>query len=181
MRRAATRAVTSLVCALIVLGFPAQAVGNVIANKCIARVGLWDSRERVAREWGLPISVTRTGSDTVWHYPTRSVVIYRWGKDPTPDRWIVTAIRTTDPRDRLRSGIGVGSWRSEVHAVSRRGCLAGEVSCDVVVGPNGGVTTSVTLQHNRVTALSMGLESSYDDGSWPVSYADKRCRDQRSQ
>ena len=64
----------------MLFGVPGSALGRVVPNACIGGVGLWDSRERVAREWGLPARTTVEGPDVVWHYPTRSVTLYRWYK-----------------------------------------------------------------------------------------------------
>ena len=109
------RALAIFMAVLVMAGTPGSALGEIVPNACIAGVGLWDSRERVAREWGLPTRQTWQGLDLLWHYPHRTVVLYRWQRPPKPVRWIVLGITTTDRRDRLL-GIGVGSWRSEVHA-----------------------------------------------------------------
>ena len=111
----AARGLSIALCAWIVLTVPGLALGRVIPNRCVGGIGLWDSRERVAREWGLPIRVTRSEPDVVWGYPNAKVLLARWNSEPTRNRWIVLGITTTDPRERV-FGIGVGSWRSEVHA-----------------------------------------------------------------
>ena len=65
----AARGLSVALCAWIVLTVPGLALGRVIPNRCVGGIGLWDSRERVAREWGLPIRVTRSEPDVVWGYP----------------------------------------------------------------------------------------------------------------
>ena len=157
---------------------PAAAFGRVIPNACIAGIGLWDSKERVAREWGLPVRMRAVGPDVVWDYPKGSVFLYRWHRAPTPNRWIVLGITTTDPRERLH-GIGVGSWRSEVHAASVYGCPARAEFCTLVASRGESRTTDVRLKGNRVVSLSVSLSSDFDDGG-QLQYADRRCRNSKS-
>ena len=180
MTRLTARMLVAVACGLTLVGVPGAALGSVVPNACIAGVGLWDSKERVAREWGLPTRVTPQGPDIVWHYPKRTVVLYRWRERPKPDRWIVLVVSTTNPRDRLR-GIGVGSWRSEVHAAIAKaggGCPKGSSSCELAHTFRGGErVTTVSLTRNRVTELSVSVYSDFDDG--PLQYADKRCRPSR--
>lgn len=178
LNRSAARGLSIALCAWIVLAVPGLALGRVIPNRCLGGIGLWDSRERVAREWGLPIRVTTSEPDVVWAYPKAKVLLARWNNEPTPNRWIVLGITTTDPGERV-FGIGVGSWRSEVHAAVHAAnggsCPRGARSCTLVYTEHGGMReTSVSLRHNRVTELVISTYSDYDDG--PVQYADKRCR-----
>ena len=162
---------------LVVAGMPGSALGEIVPSACIAGVGLWDSRERVAREWGLPTRQTMQGPDLLWHYPNRTVTLYRWREPPKPDRWVVLGVSTTAPRDRLL-GIGVGSWRSEVHAAiaqAGRSCPRGERYCTLAHTLRGGEReTYVTFKRNRVTKLGVSVYSDFDDG--PLQYVDKRCR-----
>ena len=92
----ANRALAIFMAVLVMAGTPGSALGEIVPNACIAGVGLWDSRERVAREWGLPTRQTWQGADLLWHYPHRTVVLYRWQRPPKPVRWIVLGITTTD-------------------------------------------------------------------------------------
>lgn len=162
---------------LVILGVPGSAIGSVVPNACIAGVGLWDSRERVAREWGLPTSISQDGPDTLWHYPKASVLLYRWYKPwqtpRKPIRWIVLVITTTDPHERFK-GIGVGSWRSEVRAASDRGCGDKANYCTLASDRTESHSTDVSFKGNRVVELSVSLSSDFDDGV--IQYADKRCR-----
>lgn len=173
MKRRTARVVAVLASVLVFL-VPGSALGRVIPNACIAGVGLWDSRERVAREWGLPIRMTAQGPDVAWHYRNGGVLLYRWHRPPAPNRWIVLSITTTDPRERL-NGIGVGSWRSEVHAASLDGCPARAEFCTLAVSRGESRFTDVRLKGNRVVSLSVGLSSDFDDGGI-LRYADRRCR-----
>ena len=172
------RALAIFMAVLVMAGTPGSALGQIVPNACIAGVGLWDSRERVAREWGLPTRQTWQGPDLLWHYPHRTVVLYRWQRPPKPVRWIVLGITTTDRRGRLL-GIGVGSWRSEVHAAiakAGRSCPRAARSCTLAHTFRGGEKeTTVSLERNRVTDLVVSVYSDFDDG--PLQYVDKRCRE----
>ena len=174
------RLLAALTCGAILLGVPAPALGGVIPNRCLGGIGLWDSRERVAREWGMPIRVSPSTPDVVWHYRDATVLLVRWNNEPTSGRWVVLGISTTDPRERV-FGVGVGSWRSQVHAaVARHGgtCPRGARYCTLVYTERGGMReTVVRFDRNRVTELNLGTYSDYDDG--PLQYVDKRCRDSR--
>ena len=146
-----SRILVALACGATLMLLAAPAVARVIPNACIAGVGLWDSKERVAREWGLPSRRTPSGPDVIWHYPNRRVLLYRWRRPPAPTRWIVLVVTTTDPRDRLDAGIGVGSWRSEVRAVAEDGCPPRAEFCDVASSTGQSRATSVRFRDNRVT------------------------------
>jgi len=61
------RSMVRVLVLLVILGVPGSAIGSVVPNACIAGVGLWDSRERVARRMGsyragLIVNVERASS-----------------------------------------------------------------------------------------------------------------------
>jgi len=87
----------------------------------------------------------------------------------------VVALITTDPRERLPSGIGVGSWRRQVRDVYPD--CPREGSCDV---SERGLAfswlgfTTLFFKNGRVSEISIGLESSYYAG--PRHAPDPHCR-----
>jgi hypothetical protein len=166
VKRFRERVLPALACALI-LGAPGSTIASVVPNACIAGVGLWDSREQVAREWGPPSGKAGNWLQPTWHYPNGTVDFAR----VAPNRWIVTQIVTTDPRERL-DGIGVGSWRSEVHAATR-GCPRGWRFCRIASARRERRGTNVHFDGDRVTELSI-FQNEWNEGR--LSQPDKRCR-----
>ena len=160
-------------------GMPGSALGEIVPSACIAGVGLWDSRERVAGEWGPPDPANHARPRSSLALPEphgHSLPLAR----ATQARPVGCARRvsTTAPRDRLL-GIGVGSWRSEVHAATaqagRRPPERGAVHLTLAHTLRGGEReTYVTFKRNRVTKLGVSVYSDFDDG--PLQYVDKRCR-----
>jgi hypothetical protein len=140
----------------------------VVPNACVAGIGLWDSKEQVAREWGPPKSRVKDWQQLWWYYPNGSVYFVQF----SPSRWIVAEIVTTDPLERL-NGIGVGSWRSEVHAATRE-CPGGWKFCHIATSRNGNRRTTVRFDGNRVIALSVHQEE-WNERRSPRQ-PDKRCR-----
>ena len=183
MNGSAARGLSIALCAWIVLTVPGLALGRVIPNRCVGGIGLWDSRERVAREWGLPIRVTRSEPDVVWGYPNAKVLLAgsKRNCEPTRNRWIVLGITTTDPASGSSASASArGEVRSMPQSTLRTAAAVhvGARSCTLVYTEHGGMReTSVSLRHNRVTELVISTYSDYDDG--PLQYADKRCRSTR--
>jgi len=176
MTRFTARVLAVLGCGLI-LGAPGSAIGSVVPNACIAGIGLWDSREQVAREWGPPTSKVKDWQQRWWEYPKGTVyfVLLR-------NRWIAVEIRTTDRRERLSgvarlNGLGVGSWRNEVHAATGGQCRGGSKFCQIASSTRGGTrTTTVHFdgpRGKRVIELSISDDSWWEDGATPP---DTRCR-----
>jgi hypothetical protein len=76
---------------------------------------------------------------------------------------IVSAIETTDPQERTRAGIGVGSWHSEVVAAyGGRNCRRYFHWCEI---GNHDLArwTKLHLKTGRVDKVRMGLYSNYAD------------------
>jgi hypothetical protein len=140
-----------------------------VLNACIGGIGLWDSSSQVVRSWGKPIRKTTEAPDVRWHYRRGSVLLTRWGYQPAPNKVIVLAITTTDPRERTAAGIHVGSSSAALHA--KYGCPVRQGTC--MTGDVGG-WTEFTTRNRRVTRIVVTLDSSYDD--FNLQQPDPRCR-----
>src|SRR5262245_47851313 len=123
------RALPLVLCACLV--FPASMAGRVVPDACIAGIGLWDSPAQVVRTWGKPIRKSNDPPGTWWHYRRGSVLLDRWGKEPTPNKLIVVAVTTTDPRERTSKGIGVGSSHRQVGTAYPKADCPRQGSCDI--------------------------------------------------
>jgi hypothetical protein len=173
LRRSTVRVLVVLACGLI-LGAQGSAIGSVVPNACIARIGLWDTKARVAREWGPPTRKARDPEQQLWwYYPNGTVHFVQLGTIG----WIVEQVFTTDRRERVK-GIGVGSWRSEVHAATGGRCLKGFPSCEIASRTTRGrrSSTDVHFDGDRVRELSISVERLWPGVYW---YPDERCRKSR--
>lgn len=169
MKRLKIRVLVAVTCGWVVLGLSGAAVGSVVPNACIAGIGLWDSKDRVAREWGPPNRKVKDWAQQLgWHYPNGTVYFVQF----SPSRWIVARIVTTDPSERL-NGLGVGSWRSEVHAATRR-CPGFLTYCHIATSNHWRRATTVRFDRDRVIELSVHQSEWNERRS--ARQPDKRCR-----
>jgi hypothetical protein len=151
---------------------PAPLGASVIPGACIDGVGLWDSSTRVLREWGKPTRTKKTGPDILWVYPHGTVLLTRWGYEPSPNRLIVLVVSSTDPRQRTPAGIGVGSTKKALFAaMPNLRCI--RAYCGRYDNRTGH-STDFLLKNGRVVEISVSLDSGYDDG--PLQAPDRRCR-----
>lgn len=164
------RALAVLLFACLIL--PSSIAGRIVPDACIAGVGLWDSSAQVLRTWGKPIRKSKDPPGTRWHYRRGSVLLERWGKQPTPNKHIVLAVTTTDPRERTPRGIGVGSLYRQVRTAHPKAGCPRQGYCDI--GAVLWAFTTLKLKNGRVTEVAISLESSYDDGA--LQKPDPRCR-----
>jgi hypothetical protein len=159
----------ALSAAVLVLASSTSA--RVVVDACIGGIGLWDNSTRVLREWGEPVRKERVAPDTWWRYRNGSVLLTRWGREPAPNRIIVLAVTTTDPREKTPAGIGPGSKLAEVRAAYPRAACRARGPCDI--GKRRGRFTTLQLRRGRVTKVTISLESSFDDGR--LQAPDRRC------
>jgi hypothetical protein len=160
-------AVAALLCFFLL---PSSLSAHVVIDSCIGGVSLWDSSTQVLRQWGNPTRKVKRPPDVWWHYRKGSVLLTPWGR--SSHDWIVLAVTTTDPKQRTRAGIGVGSWLSEVRAAYGPWCFGRQGSCDI--GSGQGRDTYLRFKRGRVVEVSVSLDSSYDDGARRAP--DPRCR-----
>ena len=137
---------------------------------CIGGIGLWDNSVTVLEQRGKPIGTRNARPDVWWVYRRGSVLLTPWRGSLAPRNTIVLVIRTKDPSERLPSGIGVGSWFSEVRA--RYPQCRRHGACDI--GRSIDRETTLELDRSRVWRVSVALDSSFDDG--PRQRLDLRCR-----
>jgi hypothetical protein len=161
---------------LVALVGSASSAARIVPAACIGGIGLWDSSSQVLRQWGKPIRKVSSPPDVTWYYKSGSVLLTRWGYPPAPNRVIVLGISTTDRKQRMGSGLGVGSSMSEVRAAYPGVKCARQGACEVGFNGRsiGRANTYVILKNSRVTEVSISLDSSFDDG--PLQAPDPRCR-----
>jgi hypothetical protein len=165
VRRVALAALTTF------LVLTPSSVAKVVPDACIAGIGLWDNSATVLRQWGKPVSKLRDGPDVWWDYKHESVLLTPWHGSRKPKDMIVLVIRTTDPRERLPSGIGFGTPAGVARARYPQ-CLPQQPTCDI--GKAIDRFTTLWFSNSRVSRVSVSLESSFDDG--PRKRPDPRCR-----
>lgn len=164
----------ALLLVLVALVGSAPSAARIIPGACIGGIGLWDSSSQVLRQWGKPLRKVSDPYGVRWYYKSGSVLLNQWGYPPAPNKVIVLVITTTDPKQRMRSGLGVGSWVSEVRAAYPTAKCPRQGWCDISFRGNiGRAYTSVRLKNGRVAEVSVSLDSSYDDGS--LQAPDPRC------
>jgi hypothetical protein len=154
------------------LALPASPPATVVFNACVGGIGLWDSSARVLRSWGTPVRKVRMPPDVRWRYPKGSVLLTRWGYPPTPNKIIVLAITTTDPRHRTAAGIGVGSRPAALLAKHGVRCPVVRGTCETSDGLLR--HTLITIANRRVAEITVTLNSGYDEGN--LQQPDPRCR-----
>jgi hypothetical protein len=147
-----------------------SSAARVVPDACIGGIGLWDNSVTVLEERGPPIRKRHVRPDVWWVYRQGSVLLTPWRASRDPRDLIVLVIRTRDRSERLPTGIGVGSWFSEVRA--RYPQCPRHGSCDV--GGSIDRETVLELDRSRVSRVSVGLDSGFDDG--PRQPPDPRCR-----
>jgi hypothetical protein len=154
-----------------------SAGAHIVPGACIGGIGIWDSSTEVRRQWGPPIHRTWPQAGVRWHYRLSWVYMTRWGYEPDPTKVIVLGIKTTDPRERTRSGVGVGSSVSEVLAGVGLLCPRNG-QCDLPAGGSVRIPdyrlTTFTFRNGRVVSVAVWINSSYDDGG--LQQPDPRCR-----
>jgi hypothetical protein len=160
---------------LVALVGSSSSAARIVPGACIGGIGLWDSSSQVVRQWGKPIRKVSNPPDVTWYYKSGSVLLTRWGYPPAPNKVIVLAVTTTDRKQRMRSGLGVGSSLSEVRSAYPGVKCPRQGLCELGYSgrPFGRAYPYVTLKNSRVTEVSVSLESSYDDG--PLQAPDPRC------
>lgn len=175
MRSRAGRAACPVAFAFVALSLVGSAGAHIVPGACIGGIGIWDSSTEVRRQWGQPIHRSWPQIDVRWHYRHGFVYMTKWGYDPDPTRVIVLGIKTTDPRERTRSGVGVGSSVSEVLAGVGLLCPRNG-QCDLS-SRGGSRTTTFTVRNGRVVSVAVWIDTSYDDGG--LGQPDPRCRPNR--
>ena len=147
-----------------------SSLARVVPDACIGGIGLWDNAVTVLEQRGKPIRKRAVRPDVWWVYRDGSVLLTPWRASRKPRDMIVLVVRTKDRGERLPTGIGVGSWFSQVRA--RYPQCPRQGICDV--GRSIDRETILELDRSRVTRISVGLDSSFDDG--PRQRPDPRCR-----
>ena len=136
MRSRAGRAACPVAFAFVALLLIGSAGAHIVPGACVGGVGISDSSTEVRRQWGQPIRKSWPPLDVRWHYKNGGVYMTRSRSEPDPNKVIVLGVGTIDPRERTLSGVGVGSWVSEVRAAfpGHHGACGRNGECDRCMG-----------------------------------------------
>jgi hypothetical protein len=117
---------TAVLATVLALTFPAIAGATILINRGMFRLTLGDTMTQVQQKLGQPTTVTHRNGATLWFYLKQKLLLDFHGKNKP-----LHAIFTENPRQRTKSGVGVGSTQ---HDVMR---LVPGVQCSTTPGQPG--------------------------------------------